>query len=403
MTGPTGGPATLEGVRSDLLSRLGLDDRATSEDLAEAHETVELFLASAPRHLGAWARRQASAADEAYALLTDPAALARTVALGAHANRPALTPGGSATPPIRRESPAPIPASQRGKHGRGKATPQADAEPSDDELAELIASVTPSAHRDSVGGASPRPAKAVAHPAARELAGAPRGLTLRNRLTLVAAGIAVIAIVAFAGYRFGGGGVAASLPAATPAASTGIDLAAVNGYMQKIAANPKDTASLQGLADLYYGAGDYTSAADFLNRILAYDATNVRALLGLGAAAFNNGDSTGAETAWKKVIAIDAKSVEAHYDLGFLYLNLNDTAGVQREWNLVIQLDPGSDVAKNVKDHLDALAAQASGSPAASSNASPAASPAASAGTSPAASIAPTAAPSALPGASAQP
>lgn len=393
MTGPASGPTTLEGVRSDLLSRLGLDDRATSEDLAEAHETVELFLASAPRHLGAWARRQASAADEAYALLTDPAALARTVALGAHANRPALAPDGPATPPVRRESSPPNPpVQQRGKRGRGRAAAQAETEPSDDELAELIASVTPSAHRDSVGGPSGKPAKAAGRALAHEPATGARGLTLRNRITLVAAGVAVIAIVAFAGYRFGGGGVVAGLPAASPAASTGVDLAAVNGFMQKIAANPKDTASLQGLADLYYAAGDYASAAEFLNRILAYDATNVRALLGLGAAAFNNGDSTGAETAWKKVVAIDAKSVEAHYDLGFLYLNLNDTAGVQREWNLVIQLDPGSDVAKNVKDHLDALAAQASSSPGAGSSASPAASPAA---TTPATSPAATAGPSA--------
>ena len=185
-----------------------------------------------------------------------------------------------------------------------------------------------------------------------QAAARPTGLTLRNRLTLVAAGVAVIAIVAFAGYRFGGGGVAAGLPAASPAASSSIDLAAVSDYMQKIAANPKDTTSLQGLADLYYGGGDYTSAAQFLNQILAYDPTNERALLGLGAADFNNGDSTGAETAWKQVVSLNAKSVEAHYDLGFLYLNLNDLAGVQREWQLVIQLDPGSDVAKNVQDHL---------------------------------------------------
>jgi hypothetical protein len=55
----------------------------------------------------------------------------------------------------------------------------------------------------------------------------------------------------------------------------------------------------------------------------------------------------------------------------------------------VIQLDPGSDVAKNVQQHLDALAAQASGSPAASGSPGPAASPAASAApvASPAASV----------------
>ena len=387
MTAQVGSPATLEGVRADLLSRLGLDDRATPDDLAEAHETVELFLASAPRQLGAWARRQASTADEAYALLTDPAALARTVALGARANRPDPAPGGPATPPVRRE-PSPAPAASSATQAKGRkgsrAAAAAAVEPTDDELAELIASVTPSAHRDSVNGGPTIPARSAGQGAMQVEPGR-AGLTIRNRLTLVAAGVAVIVIVAFAGYRFGGGGVAAGLPASSPTASSGLDLAAVGDYMQKIAANPQDTASLQGLADLYYGAGDYTNAADFLNRILAYDPTNVRALLGLGAAAFNNGDSASAEAAWKQVVAIDDKSVEAHYDLGFLYLNLNDLAGVQREWQLVIQLDPGSDVAKNVQDHLDALAAQASGSPTAGASDAPAATiPASPAATDPA-------------------
>lgn len=396
MTAPFGRPATLDGVRAELLGRLGLDDSATAEDLAEAHETVELFLSSAPRHLGAWARSQASSADEAYALLTDPAALARTVALGARATRPDLAPDGPATPTVRRESvPQQPPAAQARTKGRRGKSSEAEVEPSDDELAELIASVTPSAHRDSVGtGSSKQARQAMARaqlaPQARPERG--QGLTLRNRVTLVAAGLAVIAIVAFAGYRFGGGGVAASLPVASPAASASLDLAAVNAYMQKITANPKDTASLQGLADLYYGAADYASATKFLNQILAYDPNNERALLGLGAAAFNGGDSASAESAWKKVVSINAKSVEAHYDLGFLYLNLNDLVGVQREWQLVIQLDPGSDVAKNVQDHLDAIAAEASSSPAASTGIS-ASSPAPAGSTAPSGSPAPTAAP----------
>ena len=396
MTASTGRSATLDDVRTDLLARLGLDDATSPEDLAAAHESVEQFLASAPRHLGAWARRQASSADEAYALLTDPAALARTVALGGDANRRASTPGGPATPPVRQESSSvetrPVPTRTKGRHTKVEPV---EVEPSDEELAELIASVTPSAHRDSVGTAGRKAARGHAQAAPEELPTGARRITPRSRLTLVAGGIALIAIVAFAGYRFGGGGLAASLPAASPAASASIDLAAVSAYMQRISANPKDTEALQGLADLYYGAADYASATDFLNRILADDPQNIRALLGLGAAAFNGGDSTAAETAWKKVVAIDPKSVEAHYDLGFLYLNLNDLVSVRREWELVVQLDPGSDVAKNVQDHLDAIAAQAS--PSAGSSGAPGATPSASA------SAAPSAAPTAVPSGSARP
>jgi cytochrome c-type biogenesis protein CcmH/NrfG len=386
MTASTARPASVDEVRSDLLARLGLDDTISPEELVAAHEAVERFLASAPRQLGAWARRQASVADEAYALLTDPAALARTVALGGDATRRATAPGGPATPPVRQE---PVSHSTPSAPTRGRrhhdASPTVDAEPSDEELAELVASVTPSAHRDSVGKRSPaRTAKAAR--------GAPVGAgielgrpNLRRRLMLAAGGVALVALVAFAGYRFGGGGGTASLPATSPSASPTIDLAAVNAYMGRIASNPKDVEALQGLADLYYGAGDYASATDFLDRILAVDPSNVRALLGLGAAAFNSGDQASAETAWKKVVSIDPKSVEAHYDLGFLYLNVNDLAAVKREWQLVVQLDPGSDVARNVRAHLDALAAQAaasgspSGAPVASSSAAPSAAPTASA------------------------
>ncbi|HEX2756751.1 MAG TPA: tetratricopeptide repeat protein, partial [Candidatus Limnocylindrales bacterium] len=297
--------------------------------------------------------------------------------LGGDANRRASTPGGPATPPVRQESSPPPtrPVPTRTKSRRTTTDP-VDVEPSDEELAELIASVTPSAHRDSVATPNRLATRGRAQVASDALLTGARRSTLRNRLTLVAGGIAIVAIVAFAGYRFGGGGLAASLPAASPAASGSIDLAAVSAYMQRIATNSKDTEALQGLADLYYGAADYASATDFLNRILADDPQNIRALLGLGAAAFNDGDSTAAETAWKKVVAIDPKSVEAHYDLGFLYLNLNDLVSVKREWELVVQLDPGSDVAKNVQDHLDAIAAQAS--PSAGSSSTPAASPAAS-------------------------
>jgi single-strand DNA-binding protein len=51
MTAPTGHITTLDDVRTDLLARLGLDDATSPGDLATAHESVEQFLATAPRHL----------------------------------------------------------------------------------------------------------------------------------------------------------------------------------------------------------------------------------------------------------------------------------------------------------------------------------------------------------------
>src|SRR5450759_2886303 len=109
MSAPTSttpkGPERLE---RELLARLGLDPSATPEDVSTAHETVSAYLAAAPRGLKAWARVQASGADEAYALLTDPAALSRAVALVGAGVRPAVLPGEPATPPARRDTPAPV-------------------------------------------------------------------------------------------------------------------------------------------------------------------------------------------------------------------------------------------------------------------------------------------------------
>jgi hypothetical protein len=83
-----GKPMTPEKLERELLARLGLDPSATPEDLSTAHQAVSAYLAGAPRHLRSWARTQAAGADEAYALLTDPAALARAVALVGASARP---------------------------------------------------------------------------------------------------------------------------------------------------------------------------------------------------------------------------------------------------------------------------------------------------------------------------
>ena len=81
MSGPAATKAmSPEKMERELLARLGLDPSATPEDVSTAHEAVSAYLTAAPRSLRTWARVQASGADEAYALLTDPAALSRAVA-----------------------------------------------------------------------------------------------------------------------------------------------------------------------------------------------------------------------------------------------------------------------------------------------------------------------------------
>ncbi len=125
--------------------------------------------------------------------------------------------------------------------------------------------------------------------------------------------------------------------------------------MQKISANPKDVASLQGLGDQYYQAGDYKTAADWENKVLAIEPKNQTALLALGATQFNLGNAGEAEKVWLKAAKLYPDNAEVHYDLGFLYMSKSpsDTAKMRAEWQKVIDIDPNSDLAKTVSTHLN--------------------------------------------------
>ncbi len=421
MSAPAGSKTTgPEKLERELLARLGLDTSATPEDVGAAHQAVSAYLLAAPRSLRTWARAQAAGADEAYALLTDPAALARAVALVGAGARPAVRPGEPATPPARRDisAPAPVAVSPAATVGPAAALaidllPRLDENGrrivSDDEIDALLAEVDPTARREVVGTAAERAASMAAAsgtPRPNRLVGVLGSQAFRN-LALVGATVAAIGIIAVVGFNAGGtsaaGIGAAGSPAPAASATTPVlDQAAVAALMVKIQANPKDADSLMALGDQYYQTGDFKTAGDWYTKVTAVEPTVARGFLALGAAAFNQGDSATALTAWTKVLSIDETNVEAHYDLGFLYLNQQppDLVGVQREWTRVVALDPNSDIAKTVKAHLDALASAAPASPSASSvpAASPSASPAPAA--SPASSAA---AASPVPSASAQP
>src|SRR5665811_2040521 len=220
-SGAMSAPAASKAMSPDklertLLARLGLDPSATPEDVSTAHEAVSTYLAAAPRSLRAWARVQASGADEAYALLTDPAALSRAVALVGAGARPAVLPGEPATPPARRDTPAPalvavVPAVTAGAAAAaGIAAPRVDENGrrivSDDEIDALLAEVTPGAHRETVGTAQERVASAVAASSTARpswLLSLFASPAFRN-LALVGATVAAIGIIGVFGFNAGG-------------------------------------------------------------------------------------------------------------------------------------------------------------------------------------------------------
>ena len=298
-----GGP-----IEAAVLARLGLPPSASAQDVESAHDSITDFLSGAPPDIRPWALAQINAADEAYALLSDPT-MDRSV-LATPSSLPTV-PAGTA--------PAPAPAQN-------------------------------------------------AHPAAV----APTIRSERRRLRRLAGGalaIIGVAVVAVAGYNLNGGtGVPPvnGSPAPEAAASSGVDPALVTPLMEKVQQDPKDIASLQALADLYYQAGDFATSRTFLRKVVEIDARNVVGQLALGATEYNLGDAAAAEQSWRAVLDIDKNNVDAHYYLGFMYLTREppDMAQVKAEWDQVVAIAPDSDVARSVSQHLASLAASPGPEPA---------------------------------------
>lgn len=337
------GTRTAADPQRDLLARLGLPPASSPEDVETAYRGIVAYLARAPRDLRPWARQQSEAAGQAYALLIDPAEAAQPDALEARAV-PAVPPGGPATPPARRD------------------VPDVDA---------LIASAAPDLHPDVLGQRGGGPA--------RQARGARIGRhpIVRRLLLALLVGAALLA-VAVVGYG-AGAPPAAPLGGDDDAAASSaalLDEAAVAALMARIEDDPSDTEALFSLGDEFYAAGDFSTAARWLGKVVALEPDNVQALVALGAAAFNSGDDATAAESWLAAIELDPDNVEAHYDLGFLYYTAQpqDIEAVRREWGLVVELAPGTEIASTVKAHLDALASPSAG-PSSGPSAAPAASP----------------------------
>ncbi len=295
-------------VERDLLAQLGLGAGASDAELENAHDGIVGFLRTAPQDLRSWAGRQISTTDEAYALLSDPTA-----------DLASLAPAAS--------------------------------------FAAAEVAETPVAGAARSGSAVPKTGGRRVGPVARAV--------------IAALGLVGVLVVGVIVYQSGAPAVPGftGTPGPDASATPAVDAAQVAALMQKIAANPKDAASLIGLGDLYYQAGDFKTAADWMAKAVAADPKNTSALLGLGAAQFNTGDAASAEKQWRAVLVIEPKNQEAYYDLGFMYLARNppDMANVTAMWQKVLDIDPTTTYAANVKTHFASFASPspaASGAPA---------------------------------------
>lgn len=297
-----GDRADAAGFKLELLRRLGLPADASDQDIESARNVLAEFLELAPRKAHLWTATQAADLDEAFALLSGPEQL--LISTSQRASRVQRRPD---EPPAR---------------------------------------------------LSAMPVVPVASTAA----------TRKKRRTQVMWAIVPLLVVAVVVLVFQLGnsptapdssGTPSAQPTSAPSGAPSVvpvDSTKVAALMKKIAANPKDTASILALGDIYFAAADYKNASIWEQKILAFDPKNQAALVALGASQFNSGNAADAKKAWLVAAGLYPKSAEVHYDLGFLYLSQTppDKVNMTAEWNKVIAIDPTSDLAKSVASHLNA-------------------------------------------------
>jgi len=292
------GRADAAQLRNELLGRLGLRENASDADVETAHNGLVEFLELAPREVKTWAAARTTDVDEAFALLS-----------GSEEDLVWATQNGTtAAVNLSKDTPTSAPA--------------------------------------------PTGPSAFAALAANK--------PQRNKIIGAIGAVLVVAVV-FLVFQMGktdvpgiSGTPTGTETTAAAGAATPVDQAKLAALMQKITANPKDVASLQGVGDLYFGATDYKNAIVWEQKVLALDPKNQVGLLSLGAAQFNLGNAVEAKKQWLVAAGLYPKNAEVHYDLGFLYMSATppETANMQAEWKQVVAIDPNSNLAKTVATHL---------------------------------------------------
>jgi Flp pilus assembly protein TadD len=325
-----GGRPDAAELKQELLGRLGLRADASEKDVEATHNGLVEFLELAPHEVRTWAADRTADVDEAFALLSGPEQDLVPAASVAVMAQDSL----DGTPPTL----SPSPAISSG-FNTSAAPPAA---PAKTWATTALASAKP------------------------------------QKKKLLGAGVAVLVVAVVVGVFFMGkssdvpGITGTPTAASTTAPSNGptavpVDPAKVTALMTKIAANPKDRASLQALGDIYFAANDYKNAIVWEQKVVAVDPKNQVGLLSLGAAQFNLGNSAEAKKEWLIAAGLYPKVAEVHYDLGFLYMSATppDTANMNAEWKKVVDIDPNSNLAKTVATHMASATPTASASPSA--------------------------------------
>jgi cytochrome c-type biogenesis protein CcmH/NrfG len=188
----------------------------------------------------------------------------------------------------------------------------------------------------------------------------------RKRINKWAKWVALLLAVVFAGgFLFlgvGYGGAGFNLSSIftgnkTSSSNSQTPDAKIAAYQAQLAQNPKDTTALLGLASVYQDAGDLTTAATYLEKVVAVDPTQKDVLNRLATIYLNTkvANYSAAAAVLNKLAALDPQNPDVYLKLGLAQNNLGHTEAAVLAWQKYLQLAPDGDMASVVKDQVDKL------------------------------------------------
>lgn len=264
----------------ELLARLGLTDKASDDDVETAHTELVRFLQGAPAGLATWAEREIASADEAYALLSDPAADLKAVS--------------GSTPPAAAARPA------RGGINLSYRVLLAVVALA---AAAVIGVVVYQSGEPSTGSAEPAAATTATADASAPQLDTAKVEQLMQKISANPDDVA--ALTALGDLYFQAG-----------------DYNTAGGWMAKVVAiEPKNVKARLALGAAQFNLGNAGAAEKQWQRVVALDPKNVEAYYDLGFLYLSRkpADKARAKAAWAKVIAIApdsevAKTVATHLE-----------------------------------------------------------------------------------------
>ncbi len=202
----------------------------------------------------------------------------------------------------------------------------------------------------------------------------------RRRIKKWAKWIALILAVVFAlsflflGVGYGGAGfnlssIFTDKNSTTATTTVGDQLKSLQAAL---AANPKDVTSLLAIATIYQDNQDYTTAATYLEKVLAVDPTQKDVYTRLANLYLDStvNNYQAAVTVLNKATDADPNDPDVYLLLGVAQNDLGQTQAAILAWNHYLQLDPNGDQAATVKTKIAQLMATTTTSPSTSSTGS---------------------------------